>query len=125
MGSSPTAGMANVLSAEKRQQVIALGRLGWSLRRIEEATGVRRETARTYLQAAGVPVRPPRHRGQPPKPASPAGVSTDSATAATAKPANADEVSTDSEPPRPGRSPAASACEPYRELIGAALARGR
>src|SRR5439155_1354240 len=37
--------MANVLSAEKRQQVIALGRLGWSLRRIEEATGVRREAA--------------------------------------------------------------------------------
>src|SRR5262245_42990260 len=49
MGSSPTAGMANVLSPEKRQ-VIALGRLGWSLRRIEEGTGVRRETARTYLQ---------------------------------------------------------------------------
>jgi len=36
--------MGNVLSAEKRQQVIALGRLGWSLRRIEEAAGVRRET---------------------------------------------------------------------------------
>jgi hypothetical protein len=28
-------GMANVLSEEKRQQVEALGRLGWSLRRIE------------------------------------------------------------------------------------------
>jgi hypothetical protein len=27
--------MANVLSVEKREQVIALGRLGWSLRRIE------------------------------------------------------------------------------------------
>jgi transposase len=125
MGAQPTAGMANVLSAEKRQQVIALGRLGWSLRRIEEAIGVRRETARTYLQAAGVPVRPPRHRRQPPKPASPEGVSTDSAAATTAKPAKAEAVSTDSEPPRPSRSPAASACEPYRELIGAALARGR
>jgi hypothetical protein len=63
MRSSPTAGMGNVLSPEKRQ-VIALGRLGWSLRRIEEATGVRRETARTYLQAAGVPVRPPRRQGR-------------------------------------------------------------
>src|SRR5436190_7295485 len=51
--------MANVLSAEKRQQVIALGRLGWSLRRIEEATGVRRETASSYLKEAGVAVRPP------------------------------------------------------------------
>ena len=28
--------MSNVLSEEKKQQVIALGRLGWSLRRIEE-----------------------------------------------------------------------------------------
>jgi len=37
--------MSNVLSQEKQQQVIALGRLGWSLRRIQRATGVRRETA--------------------------------------------------------------------------------
>src|SRR2546426_6757419 len=43
VGCTPAAGMANVLSAEKRQQVIAVGWLGWSLRRIEEATGVRRE----------------------------------------------------------------------------------
>jgi hypothetical protein len=35
--------MGNVLSREKLEQVIALGRLGWSLRRIEQATGVRRE----------------------------------------------------------------------------------
>jgi hypothetical protein len=49
-------GMSNVLSTDKKQQVIALGRLGWSLRRIEEATGVRRETASTYLKAAGVAV---------------------------------------------------------------------
>jgi hypothetical protein len=39
--------MANVLSDEKKQQVIALGRLGWTLRRIQQATGVRRETAST------------------------------------------------------------------------------
>ncbi len=43
---------------EKKQQVIALGRLGWSLRRIEQATGVRRETASNYLKAAGIPIRP-------------------------------------------------------------------
>jgi hypothetical protein len=41
--------MANVLSEEKRQQVLGLGRLGWPLRRIEEATGIRRETASRYL----------------------------------------------------------------------------
>ena len=43
--------MGNVLSKEKREQVIALGRLGWSLRRIEQATGVRRETASDYLRS--------------------------------------------------------------------------
>jgi len=48
--------MSNVLSEEKRQQVIALGRLGWSLRRIQQQTGVRRETAGTYLKLAGIPV---------------------------------------------------------------------
>ena len=51
--------MSNVLNEEKKQQVVALGRLGWSLRRIEEATGVRRETASGYVQAAGIALRPP------------------------------------------------------------------
>ena len=41
--------MSNVLSEHKRQQVLALGRLGWPLRRIDEETGVRRETASAYL----------------------------------------------------------------------------
>jgi len=36
-------GMSNVLSDDKKQQIIALGKLGWSLRRIEQAIGVRRE----------------------------------------------------------------------------------
>ena len=44
--------MGNVLKEEKKQQVIALGRLGWSTRKIEKATGVRRETAADYLRAA-------------------------------------------------------------------------
>jgi hypothetical protein len=48
--------MGNVLSKVKREQVIALGRLGWSLRRIEEATGVRRETAGDYLRSSGIVV---------------------------------------------------------------------
>ena len=49
--------MANVLNEEKKQQVLALRRLGWSLRRIEQATGVRRETASIYLKTAGIGVR--------------------------------------------------------------------
>ena len=51
--------MSNVLNEQTKQQVIALGRLGWSLRRIQKTTGVRRETAAAYLRAAGVTVRPP------------------------------------------------------------------
>ena len=31
--------MSDVLSEEKKEQVIALGKLGWSLPRIEEAAG--------------------------------------------------------------------------------------
>ena len=38
-------GMANVLNEEKKQQVLALGRLGWSLRQIQQAARIRRETA--------------------------------------------------------------------------------
>ena len=50
--------MSNVLTEEKKQQVLALGKLGWPLRRIEQETGVRRETAGAYLKAAGIAVRP-------------------------------------------------------------------
>jgi hypothetical protein len=50
--------MGNVLERAKQEQVIALGRLGWSLRRIEAATGVRRETAGGYLRSAGIAIPP-------------------------------------------------------------------
>jgi len=63
--------VSNVLSDEKKKQVIALGQLGWPLRRIEKATGVRRETATRYLKAAGIAVRPPGGWGRLP-PAKPA-----------------------------------------------------
>jgi len=211
--------MANVLSDEKKQQVIALGRLGWTLRRIQRATGVRRETAAGYLKAEGIPVRPPgweRRAGSKPaievitdfgagKPAS--GVSSDPASPephlppppgldttkpaievttdfgaegqglrasvdlippeptpeltfepGAAKPANGAIPDAELPPPPaeapaplgqplaaelmitgpdaepapgpvpavpPSRSPSASACEPYRELIELALTRGR
>ncbi len=76
--------MSNVLGYDKQQQVLALGRLGWSLRRIEDATGVRRETASTYLKAAAFAVRERggRPRMWPPaNPATSAEVPTDSAAA--------------------------------------------
>jgi transposase len=131
------------LNEEKKQQVIALGRLGWSLRRIQKSTGVRRETAAGYLKAAGIAVRPSRGWGrQPPKPANE--VITDPASSQAADEANsgavpvkpANEVITDfgsglsttpaqESAPQPGRSPSASACTPYRELIEVGLSRGR
>src|SRR6266852_9154599 len=71
--------MSNALDHEKQQQILALGRLGWTLRRIEEATGIRRETVSGYLRAAGVAVRGRggKRKEWPPKPAITPEVSTD------------------------------------------------
>jgi transposase len=143
--------MSNVLSEEKKQQVISLGKLGWTLRRIEQATGVRRETAGAYLKAAGIAVRPPGAWGRraPARPANevtpdpadskPANEVTPDSGAevfaqdglATAKPAN--EVTPDLRalispkqgPPASHADRPASACEAYRELIEQGLGRGR
>ena len=104
--------MSNVLDDEKQQQILSLGRLGWTLRRIEEATAVRRETASGYLKAAGISVR---GRGRP-------GIG-------PPKPAITEEVSTDlpasAVPPNPGRSPSTSACAPFHDVIVEALGLGR
>ncbi|PYS44110.1 MAG: IS21 family transposase, partial [Acidobacteria bacterium] len=96
-------------------------------RRIEQATGVRRETAGAYLKAAGIAVRPPCGWGRraPAKPANE--VITDSES----KPAN--EVITDfirqiseKQPIQlPPPNPSASACEPFRDTIELGLSRGR
>ena len=97
--------MSNVLNEEKRLQVLALGRLGWPLRRIQQETGVRRETASAYLKAAGIAVRSPGGWGKRPL-----------------EPKLANEVSPDS---GPSRSATASACEPYRDFIELSLSKGR
>ena len=131
--------MSNVLSEEQKQQIIALGRLGWSLRRIQRETGIRRETMSAYLKEAGVALRPPRGRRIWAKPASTAEEVTTGST--PAKPAStAEEVTTDSgggrppgpagetpakPEPKPGRGPSTSACEPYGEAIAVALSQGR
>ena len=131
--------MSNVLADDKHHQIVALGRLGWSLRRIERTTGVRRETISGYLKAVGIVVPGRGRRASRAKPAiSTAAVSTDSGganpaiseaaspDASEAKAATRALVATDSPPvPHPGRAPSASACEPYRELISEALRRGR
>src|SRR6478672_8514486 len=120
--------MSNVLSDEKRQQILALGRLGWSLRQIEQATGVRRETAGNYLKAAGIEVRIPGGWGHrsPAKPAiemiTDSGLAKSDLEAGSEPSKPAIEVITDSEL---AGSRSVSACEPYREVIEQGLDRGR
>ena len=113
--------MSNVLSEEKKQQVIALGKLGWTLRRIEQETGVRRETAGAYLKTAGIPVSGPGwRRGSAAKPA--IGVATDP----EAKPVDGvGPFSQEPAIPVPGPTPSSSICEPFRETIELGLRRGR
>ena len=135
--------MGNVLEKAKQEQVIALGRLGWSLRRIEQATGVRRETASGYLRSVGIALRAPGGWGRkaPPKPAA-------LATTGSGDSKPAIEVTTGSGGPQPDddSKPAnevitgflpemtlpaqdgqrtASSSEAYRELIELELTRGR
>ena len=126
--------MSNVLNEEKKQQAIALGRLGWSLRQIQKAIGVRRETISVYLRAAGIAMRAPRGQYIPEKPASrEEWVITDPAEA---KPASLNEVITDSggetattnetkSDSQPGCSPSSSACLPYQDVIELGISRGR
>ena len=134
--------MGNVLEKAKQEQVIALGRLGWSLRRIEAATGVRRETAGGYLRSAGVALRMPGGWGRKAPSKATTSVTTGSASSKPAievitgffgptgadnsKPAN--EVITGflpeaTVPEQVKRRSGAS--EAYREMIELELSRGR
>ena len=147
--------MSNVLNEQTKQQIIALGRLGWSLRRIQKTTGVRRETAAAYLKEAGVGVSAPGwsrsetsagdDSGQPSaKPAM--AVTTDFGAELTPPSTNsgdscpdvavsADAVRADAKPAMavitdfgvaPAlEAPSASACAVHRDAIELGLARGR
>ena len=155
MSQSPYARLEYYLPCCAFQLVIALGGLGWPLRRIELETGVRRETAGAYLKAAGIAVRPPGAWGRrpPAKPANENEVTTGSDAAKPThtinpnpastptenlsnkekeKPANANAVttgfgveSTGLEVVNPKRIRSASSCEPFREAIELGLSRGR
>ena len=128
-GRLPSVDVSNVLNEEQKQQVIALGRLGWSLRKIQKTTGVRRETAADYLRAAGIGLRPPGAWGRS-APAKPANEVIPDPEAA--KPASRAEVIPDSgtgsasQPVAPQNGSASrSACEPHRETIELGLSKGR
>jgi len=140
--------MSNVLSEDKRQQVIALGRLGWSLRRIEQATGVRRETGSAYLKAAGIAVRAPGAWGRvPAKPANEVTTGSEPELAARNRNTNPENLpykrKSNREDSKPAiqvttgfgvglsgvgsenPKPTPSACEPFREFIEVGLSRDR
>ena len=121
------------MKEEKKHQIIALGRLGWSLRRIEREVAVRRETISAYLKEAGVALRVPRGRLLPAKRTNPV-----TTGPVAAKPASsAEQVTPDScagaglpavaapESPPPASRSSASICEPHRETIQAELFKGR
>ena len=128
--------MSNVLNEQTKQQVIALGRLGWSLRRIQKVTGVRRETAAVYLREAGVGVRSPGlwgHGSTTPAKEPVADLPSATATGADAGPPQAKPaigVTTDfgavpAESPTSAPPPSASACAVHRDAIEVGLSRGR
>src|SRR5256886_12292469 len=147
--------MANVLKDEKKLQLIALGRLGWSLRKIQEATRVRRETISAYLRGAGLEIWPPGRwrRESKAKPAievitgsdaakpaipgfadplnpNPENLSTKGKAKANSKPAIAVITDfgvglSDKEPENSKAVGSASTCEPYREIIELGLSRDR
>lgn len=130
------------MSDEKRDQVLALGRLGWSLRRIERETGVRRETISGYFKEAGIAIRPAGAWGRGrPKPANDPSPDSGRPSIAQGR-AKADESGSEertdcSDPandPSPDSQilpatirppPVPSACEPHREFIEQSLELGR
>ena len=138
--------MGNVLEKAKQEQVVALGRLGWSLRRIEAATGVRRETAGGYLRSAGIALRTPGGWGRKPPAKSASSVTSDLVGEEPANPANEVIAGFSGSRPTENSKPAnevitgllpearlreqcckrpSGASEPYREMIELELSRGR
>ena len=102
--------MSNVLTEEKKQQVLVLGRMGWSLGQIQRRTGVRRETAARYLKSVGIAVRELGGWG--------------AQGSVRSKTGHRGDPDFGAELPHAERSPSASACEPWREWIEAQVAAG-
>ncbi len=99
--------MGNYLKMPDRQRILALLELGWSYRRIEKETGIRRGTVSAY---------DPRRSA---KPANPIAGSGDEAGAA----GFLGEENRPNQIPGSGPGPV-SACEPFRAVIEAGVQRG-
>jgi len=95
--------MGNYLEMVEKQRILALLELGWSYRRIQRETGVYRETVARY---------DPRRQPKPAK----------MPTGSVSKPAKVPTGSVS----KPDKMPtgSGSACESYRSIIEAAVARG-
>ena len=122
--------------------MIALGRLGWPLRRIEQATGVRRETAGDYLRQSGITIRAPGNWGERSLAKAATLVTTDPPVSKPAIEVTSDSSTTQENPDSkaatlvttdfslvvevsaPARKGSTSACTPYREMIALELSRG-
>jgi transposase len=92
----------NVLRAQKRSDLIALVRAGFSFREIERRLEVRRETVSKYARLAGLKVAP----GE-----------ADSGKSGPGPPAPAAQ--------KPNFQPGSSDCEPHREWIETQVGLGR
>jgi transposase len=111
--------MGNVVSKTQQEQILALGRRNWSLRKIEDTTGCRRETIGRYLRAADIPIRRPGNWGHPPNPA------IEASTTSTAT------IQEDESEPKAAIKASAvrnrsqmSLCEEHRAVIAAAVDKG-
>jgi hypothetical protein len=115
---SPPGAVGEVFLKGTREQVIALGRLGWSLRALKRPYIFAGRRSVATLKTAGIPVRPPGAWGRrtPAKPANE--VITDSGAKSTRESAVGAAAS-------PNQCSSASACEPWREVIALALSGGR
>ena len=98
--------MVNILG-EDEAAGSGVRRFGSTVRRIEEATGIRRETAGRYLKAAGIEVRP-RAGG-----ATQVGKSGHRCVDRVGRGDGTLSETAPAEPASPARAPRASACEPY------------
>ena len=117
--------MANVLTPEQQEQVRALGRLGWSLRRIQAGTGVHRDTVRSYLLAAGIRIRPERARRLAADASKPASQVTPDPGACSSPTSEVTPGSSAAPQVEALTSAARSRCEGQRDLIALALDQGR
>jgi transposase len=118
--------MGHYLNGMKRQQVIALLELGWSYRRIEAETGVRRETISRYDRRRGSNTAKVFPGSEAPEPAVPpadaAAAGSNAANVFAGSPPNAAKVFPGSATPTPS-TPRSSAA-PFRSAIEEKLALG-